>query len=116
MRELPVVRSGGVSALGTHREVEDRAVFDFLRGDYLPVAADRPQPTDTSAAPPGRQALDYCADTRPGYAIVQYDNAGRVHWVVGVFGDALSAEEYAIDADLTPYDVVSATPVVRRAP
>jgi hypothetical protein len=93
--------------------VEDRAVLDFLRGEYLPVGAHRPQRTDPAPAPPVAGALAYCADIRPAYAIVQYDGASRVHWAFGMFGDALSAEQYAIDADLTRYDVVSATPVVR---
>jgi hypothetical protein len=115
-RTLTTPAHGTASPTGGHHDLEDQAVLDFLRGDYTPPAPRRPRQTDPRAAPPVVGRLAYRADTRPGYAIVQYDTASRVHWVIAPFADALSAEHYAIDNDLTQYDVVSATPVIRGTP
>jgi hypothetical protein len=97
-----------------HWDVDDRAVLDFLRGDYIPAAGSRPQRSEAPTVPPLSGLPGYCANTEPAYAIVEYDRTSRVHWVVGPFGDALSAEHWAIDAGLARYDVVSATPIARE--
>jgi hypothetical protein len=49
------------------------------------------------------------------YAVVEYEPAtGRVRWVIGMFDDLLSAEEYAISHDLPHYDIFPATIVLPR--
>jgi hypothetical protein len=53
------------SPSGSHHDLEDQAVLDFLRGDYTPAAPNRPRQTDRRTAPPVVDAFAYCADARP---------------------------------------------------
>jgi hypothetical protein len=55
--------------------------------------------------------------SQSAYAVVLYATAGgRVGAVIAPFGDALSAEQYALDSRFTSYDVVPATIVSRTTP
>jgi hypothetical protein len=92
----------------SHDDIDDQAVLDFLHGDYALNPA-RAQPFDRYPAPPATTG----SESPGGYAVVQYDRASRVRWVTAPFGDALTAEEYAIARDFVQYDVVPATPITR---
>jgi hypothetical protein len=120
------VSRAAATRAGRHRALEDQAAFDFLRGDYVvaarasapvePAGPDRPYVTRPSALPvtavSGYRPLPQLA-----YAVVLYATAaGRVGAVIAPFGDALSAEQYAIDSRFTSYDIVPATAIRRTTP
>jgi hypothetical protein len=112
---LPVMNTRGA-----HRALEDQAVLDFLRGDYAPAASHAPSSWCETRPLNGQAPLAPAAPPVAlprAYAIIQYEpSSDRVRWVVGLFADALSAEEYAISHDLPRYDIVPATAVTPGTP
>jgi hypothetical protein len=103
-------RAGRFTATA-HRDLDDQAVLDFLRGEYT----GRPQPTllpPLSRQPSSPQSYMPAAVTC--FAIVQYDPTAGVivRRVIGLFGDVDSAESFARDDRRHLYDIVPATAVI----
>jgi len=102
-------------------DLEDKALLDFLRGDYAPAAAingaARSAPPSDSPAIDGG-VLSYLPVASACYALVQYDvgTARLVRRVIGMFGDVQDAEHYGMENGYRLYDVVPATAVIARAP
>jgi len=72
----------------------------------------------TGLKPTNHDRLLYLPAASHCYAIVQYDPASArlVRRVVGLFGDAESAETYARDGGYHLYDIVPATAVILETP
>jgi len=101
-------------------DLEDKAVLDFLRGEYAPAAAingaSRSEPSDSPAT--DNDVLSYLPVATSCFALVQYDTttARLVRRVIGMFGDVQDAEHYGMENGYRLYDVVPATAVIARAP
>jgi hypothetical protein len=109
----------------TYLDVEERALLDFLRGDYgagmgEPVTLITSTRSEASSRPTkaADEVLSYLPVASYCYAIVQYDptTARLVRRIVGMFGDVPSAEQYAIENGYQLYDVVPATAVIAKPP
>ena len=92
---------------------EERAVLDFLRGDYSRGRREASSPAGSAGVP----AAGYLPAAAVSFAVVTYEfgvSVPVVRRVTGMFDDALAAESYAMRQNWTLYDVVPATTVIAQ--
>jgi hypothetical protein len=112
----------GARAPATNLDLEDKAVLDFLRGEYAPTAAingaGRSAPSDGLALAADDSLLSYLPVASSCFALIQYDptTARLVRRVIGMFGDIQDAERYGLENGYRLYDLVPATAVIARPP
>jgi hypothetical protein len=108
--------NGGPPSITTTASPSTDEGEDTDRGAGQPD--DPAQPDELPAAGEASEQAIYLPVASHSFAVVQYEQgeAPTVRRVVGMFGDASSAEVYADEQGYARYVIVPATVVIARAP